>query len=154
MTEDRVDDVDLLVVGGGKAVKSLAMVERDKVGGTCINVGLRRHKESVVDGMVSAHRKLFADSGMDFVMGVATFVAERTVKIGLNDGGVGRVRGRDVVVNTGTAPALPPLDVNVGGWSQGSAFQMPVAMCRTRPVGVAAHPSSVAAGLNLLFDAL
>ena len=44
-----VEDVDLLVVGGGKAGKSLAMlrakkgdrvvmVERDKVGGTCINV--------------------------------------------------------------------------------------------------------------------
>ena len=44
-----VEEVDLLVVGGGKAGKSLAMlrakagdkvvmVERDKVGGTCINV--------------------------------------------------------------------------------------------------------------------
>ena len=44
-----VEDVDLLVVGGGKAGKSLAMtrakagdkvvmVERDKIGGTCINV--------------------------------------------------------------------------------------------------------------------
>ena len=47
--QDAVQDVDLLVVGGGKAGKSLAMlrakagdsvvmVERDKVGGTCINV--------------------------------------------------------------------------------------------------------------------
>ncbi len=44
-----VEDVDLLVVGDGKAGKSLAMdrakagwsvamVERDKIGGTCINV--------------------------------------------------------------------------------------------------------------------
>jgi choline dehydrogenase-like flavoprotein len=44
-----VEDVDLLVIGGGKAGKSLAMdrakagwnvvmVERDKIGGTCINV--------------------------------------------------------------------------------------------------------------------
>src|SRR4051812_28816063 len=47
MTE--IEDVELLVVGGGKAGKSLAMdrakagwkvamVERDKIGGTCINV--------------------------------------------------------------------------------------------------------------------
>ena len=47
--DQRVEEVDLLVVGGGKAGKSLAMlrakagdkvvmVERDKVGGTCINV--------------------------------------------------------------------------------------------------------------------
>ena len=45
----RIEDVDLLVVGGGKAGKSVAMdrakagwsvvmVERDKIGGTCINV--------------------------------------------------------------------------------------------------------------------
>ncbi|MDO4243434.1 MAG: FAD-dependent oxidoreductase [Actinomyces sp.] len=48
-TPQQVEEVDLLVVGGGKAGKSLAMarakagdrvvmVERDKVGGTCINV--------------------------------------------------------------------------------------------------------------------
>ena len=47
--KDVLEEVDLLVVGGGKAGKSLAMlrakagdkvvmVERDKVGGTCINV--------------------------------------------------------------------------------------------------------------------
>lgn len=49
MTESGIEDVDLPVVGGGKAGKSLAMdraktgwrvvmVERDKIGGTCINV--------------------------------------------------------------------------------------------------------------------
>jgi pyruvate/2-oxoglutarate dehydrogenase complex dihydrolipoamide dehydrogenase (E3) component len=157
MPEKRPDDVDLLVVGGGKAGKSLAMdrakagwsvamVERDKIGGTCINVAciptkslvgsartivaarhadvmgieldgnpavsleaLRRHKESVVGGMVEAHRKMFIDSGMDFIMGTARFVAPRTVQIALNDGGTRLIRGRDVVVNTGTTPALPRL---------------------------------------------
>lgn len=49
MSDRGVEDVDLLVIGGGKAGKSLAMdrakagwkvamVERDKIGGTCINV--------------------------------------------------------------------------------------------------------------------
>ena len=158
MTEHDTEDVDLLVIGGGKAGKSLAMdrakagwsvamVERDKIGGTCINVAciptkalvgsaralltarhaealgvtvdgpvsatidvLRHHKEDVVGGMVNAHRKLFADSGMDFVMGTATFVASRTVEIPLDDGDRRRIRGRDVVVNTGTTPAKPPLE--------------------------------------------
>jgi pyruvate/2-oxoglutarate dehydrogenase complex dihydrolipoamide dehydrogenase (E3) component len=153
-----VEDVDLLVVGGGKAGKSLAMdraktgwsvvmVERDKIGGTCINVAciptkalvasartlitarraaefgvdvggepsvsldrLRRHKQSVVDGMVTAHEKMFADSGMDFVLGTARFVADRTVEIETRGGGTRVVRGRDVVINTGTAPAQPQLD--------------------------------------------
>jgi pyruvate/2-oxoglutarate dehydrogenase complex dihydrolipoamide dehydrogenase (E3) component len=155
MNASHVEDVDLLVIGGGKAGKSLAMdrakagwnvtmVERDKIGGTCINVaciptkalvgsartlltarraaamgvqidgepsisldGLRQHKESVVGGMVAAHKKMFADSGMDFVLGTATFVAERTVKIATQDRATRVIRGSDVVINTGTAPAVP-----------------------------------------------
>lgn len=152
-----VEEVDLLVVGGGKAGKSLAMdraragwrvvmVERDKIGGTCINVAciptkalvgsartlqtvrgaarmgvdagtdpsislelLRAHKESVVSGMVSAHEEMFRSSGMDFVLGTARFVAERTVEITTAAGQRRRVRGRDVVINTGTTPAVPAL---------------------------------------------
>jgi pyruvate/2-oxoglutarate dehydrogenase complex dihydrolipoamide dehydrogenase (E3) component len=155
MNTSDVEDVDLLVVGGGKAGKSLAMdrakagwsvimVERDKIGGTCINVaciptkalvgsartlltarraatmgveingepsislvGLRKHKESVVGGMVAAHKKMFADSGMDFVLGTATFLTERTACITTQDRATRVVRGRDVVINTGTAPAVP-----------------------------------------------
>jgi pyruvate/2-oxoglutarate dehydrogenase complex dihydrolipoamide dehydrogenase (E3) component len=122
------------------------MVERDKIGGTCINVAciptkalvgsartlltaghaavmgvqlggepaislgaLRRHKESVVGGMVSAHEKMFAESGMDFILGTAHFVAPRTVEIRTRDGVTRRIRGRDVVIDTGTAPAVPDL---------------------------------------------
>ena len=158
MANRNVEDVDLLVVGGGKAGKSLAMdgakagwtvvmVERDKIGGTCINVAciptkalvgsartlitarraaemgvdvgaepsislarLREHKESVVDGMVAAHEEMFADSGMDFVLGSARFIAERTAEIQTSGGGTRVVRGRDVVINTGTTPAQPRVD--------------------------------------------
>jgi pyruvate/2-oxoglutarate dehydrogenase complex dihydrolipoamide dehydrogenase (E3) component len=157
MPEGEVEDVDLVVVGGGKAGKSLAMdrakagwrvvmAERDKVGGTCINVAciptkalvgsartlmtarraaqmgievhaeplvslelLRRHKESVVGGMVAAHEAMFAASGMDFVLGTARFIADRTVEIATAGGRTRVVRGRDVVINTGTVPAVPSL---------------------------------------------
>lgn len=157
MTDRDVEDVDLLVVGGGKAGKSLAMdrakagwkvamVERDKIGGTCINVAciptkalvasarsllaarhaavmgvaiegepfvslerMRQHKESVVGGMVAAHEKMFAASGMDFILGTARFVARRTVKINARDGATRLIRGSDVVINTGTTPAVPDL---------------------------------------------
>jgi pyruvate/2-oxoglutarate dehydrogenase complex dihydrolipoamide dehydrogenase (E3) component len=152
-----VEDVDLLVIGGGKAGKSLAMdrakagwkvamVERDKIGGTCINVaciptkalvgsartvlmgrhakvmgvelddqllvsldGLRRHKSSVVDGMVAAHKKMFAASGMDFILGTARFIAPRTVEVETRDEPIRLLRGTDVVINTGTTPAIPDL---------------------------------------------
>jgi thioredoxin reductase len=156
MSDRGVEDVDLLVVGGGKAGKSLAMdraqagwevamVERDKIGGTCINVaciptkalvgsartvlmgrhakvmgvelndqplvsldGLRRHKSSVVDGMVAAHKKMFADSGMDFILGTARFIAPRTVEVETRNEPIRLLRA-NIVINTGTAPAIPDL---------------------------------------------
>ena len=179
-----VEEVDLLVVGGGKAGKSLAMlrakagdrvvmVERDKVGGTCINVAciptktlisaarvlrevqgsgahgvtlpsrdggagaleraridlavLRARKEAVVSGMVAAHEKMFPASGMDFVRGTARFVAPRTVEIALNDGGRRRVRGARVLINTGTAPAVPPIEglADVPHWTSEDLLALP-----------------------------
>jgi pyruvate/2-oxoglutarate dehydrogenase complex dihydrolipoamide dehydrogenase (E3) component len=162
----QLEDVDLLVVGGGKAGKSLAMdrakagwsvamVERDKIGGTCINVAciptkalvasarvlvsarraaefgvevrgepaisldrLRAHKEDIVGGMVGAHETMFRDSGMDFVMGSARFVGERTVEVELDDGGTRTLRRRDVLINTGTTPAMP----DIPGFAQADAW--------------------------------
>jgi pyruvate/2-oxoglutarate dehydrogenase complex dihydrolipoamide dehydrogenase (E3) component len=151
-----VEDVDLLVVGGGKAGKTLAMdsaragrrvvmVERGMIGGTCINVAciptkslvtsarllrrlagaeslgirlekaevdlelLRSHKQGVVSDMVDLNLRQFLDSGMDFVLGTARFVAERTVEIELDNGDRRAVRGADVVINTGTVPHVAGL---------------------------------------------
>ena len=179
-----VEEVDLLVVGGGKAGKSLAMlrakagdkvvmVERDKVGGTCINVAciptktlisaarvlhevqgsgtygvtlpgqdgdtdalaqaridlasFRARKETVVAGMVAAHEKMFPASGMDFVRGTARFVGERTVEIALNDGGLRRVRGAKVLINTGTTPSVPPIEglADVRYWTSEDLLTLP-----------------------------
>jgi pyruvate/2-oxoglutarate dehydrogenase complex dihydrolipoamide dehydrogenase (E3) component len=152
------EDVDLLVIGGGKAGKSLAMdlakagqhvamVERAMIGGTCINVAciptktiihsgrvlssvrrseefgiegavaprmnvdlLRHRKEDVVGTMVKGQQKAFTDSGMDFIMGEARFIEPRIVLVTLEDGSRRMLRGRDVVLNLGTVPLLPPID--------------------------------------------
>ncbi|GAA2190946.1 dihydrolipoyl dehydrogenase family protein [Micromonospora lupini] len=151
---DQAEDYDLLVVGGGKAGKTLsmdvarsgrrvAMVERGMIGGSCINVAciptkalvtsaraarqlrhaaalglvveggrvdvdlLRAHKQDVVEGMVAANRQQFLDSGLHLVIGEARFVAARTVRVSLADGGERLLRGDDVVINTGTRPYLP-----------------------------------------------
>jgi probable pyridine nucleotide-disulfide oxidoreductase len=135
-----------LAMDRAKAGRKVAMVERDKIGGTCINVaciptkalvgsartvlmarhaevmgvelrdqpvvsvdGLRQHKSSVVDGMVAAHKKMFADSGMDFILGTARFIAPRTVEVETRDETIRLLRGTDVVINTGTTPAIPDL---------------------------------------------
>ncbi|MGW4789533.1 FAD-dependent oxidoreductase, partial [Streptomyces sp. NPDC004230] len=155
--ELETEQVDLLVVGGGKGGKTLAMdrasagkkvvmVERGMIGGTCINVAciptkslvtsaralrayrrgrefgliaetpahadldlLRDHKEGVVAGMVAFNHKSFIDSGMDFVIGEATFIAERTVQVTLPDGSTRQIFGTDTVINTGTKPRIPAI---------------------------------------------
>jgi pyruvate/2-oxoglutarate dehydrogenase complex dihydrolipoamide dehydrogenase (E3) component len=152
------EEVDLLVVGGGKAGKSLAMdmaragqkvamIERSMIGGTCINVAciptktiitsgrvlkdvrraaefgisgvedplmdidlLRHRKEDVVGTMVKGQLASFTGSGMDFILGEATFRGPRTVEVTLNSGGTRTLRGSDVVVNLGTEPLLPDID--------------------------------------------
>jgi pyruvate/2-oxoglutarate dehydrogenase complex dihydrolipoamide dehydrogenase (E3) component len=151
-----IQDVDLLVIGGGKAGKTLAMdrakagqrvamVERGMIGGSCINVAciptkalvaaaralrttrraaefgirtgepevdvalLRAHKQGVVEDMVAINHKQFLDSGMDLVIGQARFTGPRTVEVALAHGGTLMLRGADVVINTGTRPALPPI---------------------------------------------
>ncbi|AMB57811.1 dihydrolipoyl dehydrogenase family protein [Microterricola viridarii] len=153
-TSSGPEEVDLLVIGGGKAGKTLAvarakagervaMVERGMIGGSCINVAciptktlvtsaralatfaraeklgirsssaavdlalLRAHKEGVVGDMVDMHRTLFAGSGMDFILGSARFTGPRTVEVATDAGGTRTLRGRRVVLNTGTRPSIP-----------------------------------------------
>ncbi|PPL19502.1 dihydrolipoyl dehydrogenase family protein [Microterricola pindariensis] len=154
--ESAPEDVDLLVVGGGKAGKTLAvarakagervaLVERGLIGGSCINIAciptktlvtssrtlalfaraerlgirspsaavdlalLRAHKEGVVADMVDMHRTLFAGSGMDFILGTARFTGPRTVQVATDAGGTRTIRGRRVVLNTGTRPRIPSI---------------------------------------------
>jgi pyruvate/2-oxoglutarate dehydrogenase complex dihydrolipoamide dehydrogenase (E3) component len=75
MRDHTVENVDLLVIGGGKAGKSLemdlakagwkvAMVERDKIGGTCINVACITTK-----ALVGSARTMLMTRNAD-VMGV------------------------------------------------------------------------------------
>ncbi|HXT46585.1 MAG TPA: FAD-dependent oxidoreductase [Pseudonocardiaceae bacterium] len=59
--------------------------------------------------MVSAHEKMFAESGMDFVLGTAHFVGPRTAEVRTRNGDIRRIRGDNVVINTGTGPAVPAL---------------------------------------------
>lgn len=153
------EQFDLVVIGGGKGGKTLAMdlakqgyksalIERDPkmIGGTCINVAciptktlvqsakvaamvrragdygigaeltgidmaaVRERKRSVVDFMRGGNYKLFTTTpGLEFMLGEARFVGEKTVEVSLRDGGSRTLIGKHVVINTGTRPAVPAL---------------------------------------------
>ncbi|WP_027212227.1 dihydrolipoyl dehydrogenase family protein [Burkholderia sp. WSM2232] len=150
------DQFDLIVLGGGKAGKTLAMdqakagkrvamIERGMIGGSCINVACiptkalvksakvaatARHAaaygietgsaltdmkavgdrvRAVVDGMIEINWKGFNASGMEVIVGEGRFVDPTTVEISLADGGMRRISGEHIFVNTGTRAAVPPV---------------------------------------------
>ncbi|HLZ22566.1 MAG TPA: FAD-dependent oxidoreductase [Ktedonobacterales bacterium] len=158
MHEQR-EQVDLLVIGGGKGGKTLAMdlakqgytaalLERDPemIGGTCINVAciptktlvqsakvadwvrragaygieatltgvemaaVRERKRVVVGFMRGGNYKLFTHiPGLEFILGTARFVGDKTVEIQLREGGIRTLTGKHVVINTGARPKVPAL---------------------------------------------
>lgn len=71
--------------------------------------GVRERKRKMVQGLVDVHLQNYAKSGAELVLGAACFVAPKTVDVKLNDGGRRVLRGRNVVVNTGTRASAEPL---------------------------------------------
>jgi probable pyridine nucleotide-disulfide oxidoreductase len=151
-----VEEYELLVLGGGKAGKTLAMdmahagrrvavIERGLIGGSCINIAciptkalvrsasvarlvrdramfgmgagdvelhmleVAARTAGVVEGMVNDHRRLFAESGFELVIGEGRFVAPRVIEVSLPDGGTRRLTGERIFLNLGTRAAVPDL---------------------------------------------
>ena len=67
---------------------------------------VRDRKRRMVDGLVEMHLAKYRKSGAELVMGSGRFVAPRTIEVALNDGGTRTLRGRDVVINTGSRARL------------------------------------------------
>src|SRR3954453_12594210 len=99
MNDREIEDVDLLVIGGGKAGKSLAMdrakagwrvamVERDKIGGTCINVACIPTKSLVASARTLLTARHAGEMGIELDGGapVATLEGLRAHKEGVVGG--------------------------------------------------------------------
>jgi len=152
-----VERFDAVVIGTGQGGKPLAgalaeagwrtaIVERDRVGGTCVVRGctptktmiasariahlarrahdygvrtgeisvdlerVRERKRGIVDSWSEGSRKgLERHDALELVMGDATFVAPRVVKVELRDGGTRRLTAPHVFVNVGGRPTIPPV---------------------------------------------
>jgi pyruvate/2-oxoglutarate dehydrogenase complex dihydrolipoamide dehydrogenase (E3) component len=149
---------DLIVIGAGQGGgplagtaadhgRSVALLEHEHVGGTCVNEGctptktmiasarvahlarraadfgvetgevsvdmetVRQRKRDVVDLFRSGSRSsVEATEGLDLIEGKGRFVGERTVEVEFNDGSTHTLTGDRIVINTGTRPAIPPID--------------------------------------------
>ena len=65
-------------------------------------VVVRERKRTMVKELVDIHLRNYKASGTDLVMGQGRFVAPMTIEVQLNDGGVRTVRGKAVIINTGS----------------------------------------------------
>ena len=138
-------EFDLIVIGSGPggyntasyAAKNglqVAIVESNKAGGTCLNIGCiptkslahdaelvnerqlsselkaeafakaMKRKEAVVDQLVSGVETLLAQPGITFLRGVASFKDAHTVVV--NDE---EIVGKNIIIATGSLPKMPPI---------------------------------------------
>ena len=63
-------------------------------------------KRRMVQGLVDTHLALFEKSGAELIMGSGTFVAPKTIEATLADGTTRLLRGKNVVIGTGTHAAI------------------------------------------------
>ncbi len=63
-------------------------------------------KRTLVKGVVDIHVRNFESSGVDLILGHGHFVGPRTIQVELQLGGTRLLRGRNVVIGTGTRAAL------------------------------------------------
>src|SRR3954465_5301873 len=67
---------------------------------------VRDRKRKLVDGLVEMHLAKYRESGAELFMGSGRFVAPRTIEVTLNEGGTRTLRGKTVVINTGSRARL------------------------------------------------
>src|SRR5262249_52182517 len=70
---------------------------------------VRERKRRMVQNLVKIHLENYRKSGAELVMGAGRFVAPKTIEVALNDGGTRTLRGKNVVINTGTRARLEPI---------------------------------------------
>jgi len=68
---------------------------------------VRQRKRDMVEGLIAMTLQEYKASGVELIMGVAHFVAPKTLEVRLNDGGTRVLAGDQVFVNIGTHAAIP-----------------------------------------------
>jgi pyruvate/2-oxoglutarate dehydrogenase complex dihydrolipoamide dehydrogenase (E3) component len=67
---------------------------------------VRERKRHMVADLVEVHRKNFAASKVEVVLGSGLFVGPKTIEVSLNDGGTRMLTGENVVISVGTKATI------------------------------------------------
>jgi pyruvate/2-oxoglutarate dehydrogenase complex dihydrolipoamide dehydrogenase (E3) component len=68
--------------------------------------GVRERKRQMVTGLNNMYLENYRNTGAEFILGTARFIAPKTVEVALADGSRRQLRGTNVIVSTGTRAAL------------------------------------------------
>ncbi len=68
--------------------------------------GVRERKRRMVSGLNEIYLENYRATGAEFLLGTGRFIAPKVVEVALADGTARRLRGKDVIVSTGTRAAL------------------------------------------------
>ena len=71
---------------------------------------VRERKRRMVADLVEVHRRNYAESGAELVMGEGRFIGPKAVEVRLQEAGTRRYSAERVFLNVGTHAALPPVD--------------------------------------------
>ncbi len=78
-----------------------------EIAGYKVNMaGVTNRKRTMVKALVDIHVRNFETSGVDLVLGHGYFVGPRLIQVDLNDGTTRQIRGKNVVIGTGTHATL------------------------------------------------
>jgi pyruvate/2-oxoglutarate dehydrogenase complex dihydrolipoamide dehydrogenase (E3) component len=68
--------------------------------------GVRERKRKMVSGLNEMYLKNYRDTGAEFILGTGRFIAPKIVEAALPNGSTRQLQGANVIVSTGTRPAM------------------------------------------------
>src|SRR6266446_5198042 len=70
---------------------------------------VRDRKRRMVSGWNNVYLDNYKKTGAEFILGSGGFVGPKTLEVTLHDGAIRRLRGANVIINTGTRAVLDPV---------------------------------------------
>ena len=70
---------------------------------------VRDRKRRMVSGLNEMYLENYKKTGAELIFGTGRFIAPKTIEVILRDGGKRRLRGKNVIISTGTHASLPPV---------------------------------------------
>ncbi|KAG6032888.1 D-lactate ferricytochrome c oxidoreductase [Claviceps citrina] len=85
-----------------------------EVGDVKLNLpNLMKAKDSAVNGLTKGVEFLLKKNGVEYIKGAGSFLNENDIKVALNDGGETTVRGKNILIATGSeASPFPGLEID------------------------------------------